>query len=126
MTKGGRIFGGIFSIIGSGITLLVAWVFWIIAWATPGYDYNGFIITLIVGAVGLVGGILLITDKTAGGILVVIAATGAVVAIIIWVLPVLFAIPMPPPVYALITVLWFIPPIMLIVGGIVGLTTGSD
>ncbi|NVM31935.1 MAG: hypothetical protein HWN65_24055, partial [Candidatus Helarchaeota archaeon] len=81
MTKGGRIFGGIFSIIGSGITLLVAWVFWIIAWATPGYDYNGFIITLIVGAVGLVGGILLITDKTAGGILVVIAATGAVVAI---------------------------------------------
>ncbi len=124
MTKGGRIFGGVFAIISSGIVLLISYVFWIIAIFTPVYDLNGFYVMLGVGIIGLIGGILLIMDKTAGGALVLIAALGAVLAIFLFVWPWLSTLPSYS--QSLLLFLWAIPPIMLFVGGITGTAVGSE
>lgn len=123
MTKGGRIFGGIFSIIGAGIVLIMTWVIWLINLITALFGvvatWITFILLLASGVLGLVGGILLCTDKTAGGVLAIIA--GALDCVLTIVL-VILSTSMPWP----LILMFFIPPAILLTGGIVGTAVGSE
>lgn len=84
MTKGGRIAGGILAIINGGFILVIvifALIFVLQYILTIPLDQlinlvNLFIL-LIPSVLALVGGILLCTDKTAGGILALIGGGGA-------------------------------------------------
>jgi len=122
MTKGGRIFGGIFTLIAAGIVLLVAWVMFAITIDNPTiFPLWFFISTIAVGVLGLIGGILLIKDITAGGILTVIAGTLSTIQLIIWFFPV-----MNEPIVVLFMPIFFTPAIMMLIGGIVGLSVRKE
>ena len=122
MAKAGRIVGGIFSIIGSGIVLIMAWVFWLLgllAIITGISTWVAFTIFLIVGILGVTGGILLLVDKRAGGILAIIGGAGDLIYTINFIIALS---PMPWPVI----ILFLIPSILLLSGGIVGTATSSE
>lgn len=122
MPKAGRIVGGIFSIIGGGIVLLMAWVFWIVGILGPilgGVLWIPFIIFLAVGILGVTGGILSLIDKRAGGILALIGGAGDLIYTIILIIQ-LWPVPWP------IIIFFFIPPAILLTGGIVSTATGSE
>ena len=120
MTKGGRIFGGIFTIIGSGISLLVSWVAFILAifGVINGLCYY---LTLAMGILGIVCGILMLVDKTAGAAIAVIIAVLMLAGVFLK-QDMLGLDPSPIP---LIIHIW-VEPVMIMVGGIAGLAAGSD
>jgi len=126
MAKGGRIFAGIFSIIGSGIALLIAFVLWIMG--ILGVVFGelflliSFFVMLACGVLGLVGGILLLVDKTAGGVLALIGGA------LDFVLSMILCIQgMEAGAFLMATVIIFlIAPAMMLTGGIVGLAVGSE
>jgi hypothetical protein len=114
MTKGGRIFGGIFALIGSALTLYFTYFSWTILldlWVT--------LLLLIAGACGVLGGILLLCDKTAGGVLAIIAGAITVILVPIYIYP-FFGVLMAQAIVV------FFSPGMLLIGGIVGTAVGSE
>lgn len=126
MAKGGRIFAGVFSIIGSGIALLIAWVLWLLGILGVIFGepllLSSFFIMLACGILGLIGGILLLVDKTAGGVLALIAGIlDLILSIYLSVLGIELG------VFIIGTVIVFlIPPAMMLTAGIVGLAVGSE
>ena len=122
MTKIGRIIGGILAIAGGGLTTYAAFT-------TLGYleAFPLGIVTLIVslscGFLAIIGGILLLLDKTVGAIFAIIA--GAMLIIGFWInidpmlpLAIHWAMIMGPGFY--------IDPILAIIGGIIGLVVGKE
>jgi len=126
MAKGGRIFGGVFSIIGSGIILIMAWVFWFIGFLTSLFGdvvmWAFFFLLLASGILGLIGGILLLTDKTAGGVLAIIG--GAVD--FVFTIAICIMLSSASPMTWIVILFYFIPPAILLTGGIVGTAVGNE
>ncbi len=123
MAKGGRIFGGVFSIIGAGIVLIMAWIYWFINMLSPFFGivamWTSFLLLLACGILGLVGGILLLVDKTSGGVLAIIGgALDFVLTIVFLITPT--SMPWP------LMLFFFIPPAILLTGGIVGTAVGKE
>jgi len=123
MTNGGRIFAGVFSIIGSGIILIMALIFWFIGIIVAIFGESAllliFLVLLACGILGLVGGILLLVDKMAGGVLALVGgAVDFVLTIVLVFLGSGLLLPL--------IIMFFIPPAILLTGGIVGLAVGSE
>lgn len=126
MAKGGRIFAGIFAIIGAAIIFIMAWVFWLLNFLLSIFGLGAtwiILATLIAcGVLGLVGGILLLVDKRAGGVLAIIGGAFDLVLTIIMVVLIVEA-----GSFLMATVIFlFIPPAILLTGGIVGTAVGNE
>ena len=125
MTKGERIAGGVFAIIGSTFFLALNIIDIVYFFTHIGFFFFGSARTVlnnieclvvVIGIIlGLVGGILLCTDKTAGGILAIIGGVIALGANI------LFELPIMPSFYP-----DMIQYGLIIAGGILGLAVGSE
>ncbi len=129
MTKGGRIFAGIFSIIGSGIELLLGLVLIFVGVGTLSTDpvvWIAVILFFVLGILGLVGGILNLTDKTAGGVLAIVAGTGGIIMVIGYWGYLGGVLGGSADVLGVIMPLFFIPPAMMLVAGIVAIAVGSE
>jgi hypothetical protein len=129
MTKGGRIFAGIFALIGGGILFLINLVVYLLLIGSSMTDPLTFVLYImlyVIGGIGILAGILELVDKTAGAVLALIAGiTGFVFCI--WDYIHLTAIYGLPPAYAgVIVLLFFLPPGMILTAGIVGLAVGSE
>ncbi|MDD1778308.1 MAG: hypothetical protein LUQ65_09080 [Candidatus Helarchaeota archaeon] len=122
MAKIGRIIGGILAIVGGALTTYAVTI--LIPYLET---YPNAIVTLAMtlcfGILGIIGGILLLLDKTVGGILAIIA--GAMLIIGFW-------IHLDPMVT--LTINWatqvagigfYIDPLLAIIGGIIGLVVGK-
>jgi hypothetical protein len=123
MTKIGRIIGGILAIAGGGLTTYAAFSVLGYLEAYP-LTIVTFVVTLCLGILAIVGGILLIIDKTVGAIFAIIA--GAIVIIGTW-------IHLDPYIVLAINWAWYvagigfyIDPLLAICGGIVGLVVGKE
>ncbi len=129
MTKGGRIFAGIFSLIAGGINILLGVVLIFVGIVTFTEDprlWLAVFLLIALGTLGLIGGIILITDHGAGGVLALVAGTGGIIMISIYWAFLINVLGMPLDLAATIMSLLFIPPAMMIVGGIVGIAVGSE
>jgi predicted phage tail protein len=117
MTKNRRIFGGICTLFGSSLCFIIAYLFPYMIVS----DIWKLVVTFFVpaGICGVIGGILLLVDKNAGGIMAIIAGALSIVAY-------LFAFPelMALAVRYLFT--YLMPAGCQLVGGIVGLTVGKE
>lgn len=130
MTNCGRIFGSIYSIFGGAFVLIMAYSIWFnLIKGEAGIPIFGYIfeidltgglftITLIAGLLGVLGGILLLVDKTAGGVLVIIGGAIDLILSILLIVPLL-------PIPMLIIIFLVIQPIILLTGGIVGYSSGN-
>ena len=120
MPKVGRIIGAILALIG-GALITYAAIFVLDYISSYDEVIITFTLTLALGALAIIGGILLLLDKTIGGILALIA--GAVVLAGFWI----------DIGFAPLTVHWsmiagigfYIDPLLAIVGGIIGLAVGK-
>lgn len=124
MTKGGRIAGGIIALIGGGISLIPALLPMVFLGCDPRITIM-VLVTLVCAVLGIIGGILLLTDKTAGGILALIGGTLPIIGQHIhlgnvlcgsWWVGITLAI----------TLNYYLNCIPIIVGGILGLSIGSE
>lgn len=82
MTKTGRIIGAILAMVGGFLALLSATIYSVQVSDIWGWDSPmaiGFYVTVVLGVVSIIGGILLIKDISAGGILALVA--GAVMVL---------------------------------------------
>ena len=121
MTKIGRIIGGALSIIGGALTIYGCIL---------GIEYIQyfeeaiitFSVTLIFAIISIIGGILLILDKTYGGILPIIG--GAMLIIGFWI-PISPILSLTTNWATIVNVGFYIDPILAIIGGIVGLAVGK-
>lgn len=128
MAKGGRKAGGVLAIIGGGMVILAGFLAFLLILQSELFLITGGV-TTVCGVLGLIGGILLLKDKTAGGVLALIA--GVIILIgsffildsgsywsgiweIFWFAKVATYL------------VFFADPVLLIVGGIVGLAVGSE
>lgn len=126
MAKGGRIAGGILALIGGAMLILKAFLtlFWLILLWPP--MALVFMTTLVCGILAVVGGILLLVDKLAGGILALIAgALGIILTFFIAVPPFGMVDPLLV-LYSFDTGVIGIDPLLALVGGIVGIAVGSE
>lgn len=116
MTKGGRIAGGILAIVGGGIVVVEGFL---MVWLLIGGEEVAAVIFThwILGSIGLVGGVLLLVDKTAGGIIALIAGVGGTF---------LMFVPFIDPLHWLDTLIPFTDPVLILVGGLVGTIVGSE
>ena len=130
MAKGGRIAGGILALIGGGMGTFAGILSFLLMIPTSS---SAFLITggvtTICGVLGVVGGILLLVDKTAGGVLAIVGGTVVLVGIFITIdsgsyISGIYII------YWTATVathlMFYIDPALMLVGGIVGLAVGSE
>lgn len=125
MTKIGRIIGGFLALTGAGFTLFTVLTVIGTLSIDPLFTVP-FVITLGLAVLAIVGGILLLVDKTIGGILPIIA--GAVLIIGYWIIIGSVGMKEIP-----LAIHWafvygpgyYIDPLLAIAGGIVGLVVGS-
>ena len=112
MTKGGRIAGGILSLIGAGFDLCMGLYYIIGIFAFGASDFIIVLSIFLTAAIlSLVGGIEMLVDKTVGGILALIG--GTIILIVTYIPPILF-----------VTLILF--DLIILTGGIVGMVTGSE
>jgi hypothetical protein len=121
MTKIGRIIGGILAIAGGSLTTLSAVA---ISPMLPSYPLAviTFALTIGIGILAIVGGILLLLDKTIGGIFAIVA--GALLIIGAWI-DLAPGIPLMTHLTMVIGIGFYIDPLLAICGGIVGLVVGK-
>ncbi len=118
LAKGGRVAAGVLGIIGAGIYLFMSFMFFMLGISSPANYLLNFLLSLVIGTLGLVGAILLLVDKTAGGILAAISGTISIVLVFYWI-PTLGV-----PIFVVAFLL--IPPGLLLTSGILGLIVGSE
>ncbi|NVM27362.1 MAG: hypothetical protein HWN65_00860 [Candidatus Helarchaeota archaeon] len=128
MTKKGRTFGGIFTLIGSGLLILVSIIFVVLI--TGGSEdfiiWTAFFLILATGVLGVVGGILLLTDKTVGGVLSLISGAASLI-INIWSYIYFVGLWGIPPAILWAVIFFFIAaPGLILTGAILGLVVGSE
>lgn len=121
MTKGGRIAGGVIALIGGGLIIIAA----IIQYLAFMVSSNPAAITAMTAsialmALGIVGAILLLVDKTIGGVLALIAGVLIIAGQFIMVPGT------PGPIQLTAPLAGFLDALLLAVGGIVGLAVGSE
>lgn len=119
MTKSGRKVGGILAIFGGGIQILTTYLFWGLYITYPEIPpLIGLACSVVVVILGILGGILLLADKTAGGVLALIAGAfiigGSYVDLY------------GSTTFALASHFMFLDPAFLLIGAIVGLAVGSE
>lgn len=118
MAKGGRIAGGILSIIGGGLALLTAFLFFMTV------DPSELVVPVIFGVsgtLGVLGGILLLVDKRIGGILAIIGG----VATLAYFLYIMFGNPLVL-IFGIFIILLLLPAGLMLAGGIVGTATSGE
>jgi len=118
MTKGGRIAGGVLSIIGGGLAFLTALLFFM------NVDPSEWVVPVIFGAsgvLGVLGGILLLVDKRIGGILVIIGGVATLVYFIYLAIinPLIL-------IFGIFAILFLLPTGLMLAGGIVGTATSGE
>ena len=127
MTSGGRITGGVLALVGGALLLISALTFSpFLIILFPGLVIT-ILFTYIVAALAIVGGILLLVDKTAGGILAVIGGALAIVLCMIHVIGIYWMVdPLLPIWYVEGGIQIAIDPILALVNKIVGIAVGSE
>ncbi len=120
LTKNGRIATGVITVICSLFYLFAAVVMYVSGIYIAGSGAMTFWTSVIIGPIGIIGGIMLLTDRNKGGMLIVIAglvslATQSYVALIIVTGPPYF-----------MAIIFFIPPIIYLVAGIIGWAIGTQ
>lgn len=116
MAKGGRIAGGVLAIIGSALVLVAGLMTVMVTAILFPLLMTAGIGAILWGTLGLVGGILLLTDSTAGGVLALVGGIGDLVGIFV-----LTMVGFPFGAGFI-----FVDPFLILVGGIVGLAVGSE
>lgn len=122
MVKIGRIIGAIIALVGGGLTFY-AGIISLEYLSLADEVIIATILTFILAALALLGGVLLILDKSMGGILAIIAGGVLIVAFWIDIAP-----------FVTLAFHWaqlsntgfYIDPLLIIVGGIIGLAVGSE
>ena len=118
MTRGGRVAGGVLALIGSCLMIINILISYIASWATSNQDFIiSMVVSIIIMALGVVGAILLLRDKTIGGIIVLIAAVALIIGSFI-LLPSGTELTKP--------LLKVIDPGLMIVGGALGVAIGTE
>ena len=110
MTNGGRISSGIIATIGGSLTILMNFL----EFPTSGFTEG--IWVLLLGLAGLTGGILLLSDVMAGGIITLIAGS----------IGILFSALVPFGLSGSFEVFLAVFHTMLLAGGITGIAAGSE
>lgn len=119
MTKSGRKVGGILAVVGGGIQIIMTYLSWGVYITHPEIPpLIALVCSVVVVILGIVGGILLLADKTAGGVLALIAGAfiigGSYVELY------------NSEIFKLASNFMFLDPAFLLIGAIVGLAVGSE
>jgi hypothetical protein len=121
MPKIGRIIGAILAIIGGGLITYAAISILDYIPVYPELTIT-FTLTLIMGILAIVGAILLLLDKTIGGILPIIA--GAIIILGFWIDIAPF-VPLTVHWASIAGIGFYLDPLLAIIGGIVGIAVGK-
>lgn len=125
MTKGGRIAGGVLSIVGGSLLLLAGFLDIVNLLSIHSIVIIiRMIVTISCGALNLVGGILAVKDINAGGILGIVGGGIGSVGVFIPI-GVIVVYMVTVPVYLIYTFI-FIDPFLALAGGITATAVGSE